>query len=274
MLEELMTNPYAWAALSLCTIISLPIGIWGMIQGNKYKEFSFAKASNSIVRGGKKLIPHLKFTYNNVEIDNLTVTKIALWNSGNEVINLADVVDGIGLAVTVPDDVEILSSEIIGVSDESNAFCIADGNGQKTELSFNYVDKSEGVVLQLCHTGFANDVSVSCKIKGGKPVKDSNPVVKGPRFISKLNPQKYIAVMGSIIAAVSTVVDVYLVASLFIPAWYAHAHTPIPMSFEGHIAFSIVFTVSSILLDHLSIKMVKQAFRLPIPLKLRQYMHE
>ena len=45
-------------------------------------------------------------------------------------------------------------------------------NSKKVNLGFEYVDKKEGVVLQIIHTGNANDLKVDCKIKGGEPMKE------------------------------------------------------------------------------------------------------
>ena len=272
MLEKLMDNPYAWAILAICTVVSLPLGLYSIVKGKKYKAFSFSHISNSIVRNGEKLIPQIKFTFNNLEIHNLTVTKVAIWSSGNEVINSADIVVGKELNVIVPDGVEILSAEIIGKSDETNQFSLVKMDPQVASLAFNYVEKNDGIVVQVIHTGFSDDISVSCKIKGGKPVKDANPNLKEPRFLARVNPIKFMAVASAVLSGIITLMNIVSVLALFIPSLFDYLNTPMILNYEQHLVLTIFVTVMTVIVNFMSGKMLKQAFRLPIPIKLRKFM--
>ena len=48
MVEELMSNPYAWLFLSLCTVASFVFAIYTWINGKKTKEISIDNCTNEI----------------------------------------------------------------------------------------------------------------------------------------------------------------------------------------------------------------------------------
>ena len=59
MVEELMSNPYAWLFLSLCTVASFVFAIYTWINGKKTKEISIDNCTNEIVKMGKSPINKL-----------------------------------------------------------------------------------------------------------------------------------------------------------------------------------------------------------------------
>ena len=59
----------------------------------KTKEISIDYSSNDIIKQGKQLIPNLKIEFDCKRIEDLTSTTYYIWNSGNEVLNNADIVE-------------------------------------------------------------------------------------------------------------------------------------------------------------------------------------
>lgn len=169
-MEELMTNPYAWLLLSLCTILSLVFAIYTWIIGRKIKEISVAYFSNDIIKQGENPIPKLEINFDGKTIKDLTATTFCIWNSGSDVINCEDVV-GKNLKVKCASEA-ILDAQIIKQSDDSNHFSVDSFTVTDINLIFDYMDGGEGVRLQVLHTGSSKDLSVSCKIKGGRLIKN------------------------------------------------------------------------------------------------------
>lgn len=172
-LENLMQNPYAWAILSLCTIVAFIFGIYTWIAGKKKKEISCFNNTFEVVKAGKSLVPKLELSYEGKEINDLTITKYAIWNSGNEVLNIADIVVE-SLQITCNNDTQILDARILVQSDETNMFKIIDKKNNCVKISFDYMDINDGIILQILHTGEAVELKVECKIKGGKKLKNLN----------------------------------------------------------------------------------------------------
>lgn len=175
-MEKLMDNPYAWLILSLCTIISFVFAIYTWIVGRKIKEISMDYFSNDIIKQGKNLIPKLDINFDGKTIEDLTATTFYIWNSGNDVINCEDVVEK-NLKIKCKSEA-VLDVQIIKQSDDSNNFSVDSFTATDINLVFDYMDGGEGVRLQVLHTGSSNDLSVACKIKGGRPIRNYTELKK------------------------------------------------------------------------------------------------
>lgn len=173
-LEELMDNPYAWLILSVCTVFSVIYAIYAGVKGKEKKEISYIVNTYEIVRAGKNMIPEFQISYRGQTIDDLTVTRFAIWNSGNRLLNSNDIVDTKPLSITSNDDGPyILDASIIKRSEESNKFTIDKKSAHCAELQFDYMDKQDGIIVQILHTGSAKDISLLGLIKGGKKLKNA-----------------------------------------------------------------------------------------------------
>ena len=118
MMNELMSNPYAWLILSFCTIFSVVCAIYTWIVGKRTKEISIDYYSNDIIQPGKQPIPKLSIEFDGQKIEDLTATTFYIWNSGNDVINNTDIV-GETLKIECKSD-KILDTQIIKQSDHIN----------------------------------------------------------------------------------------------------------------------------------------------------------
>ena len=176
-MEELMNNPYAWLVLSLCTIISFMFAIYTWIAGRKIKEISVDYFSNDIIKQGKNPIPKLDVKFDGKSIRDLTSTTFYIWNSGNDVINCEDVVEK-NLKIRCKSEA-ILDVQIIKQSDDSNNFSVDSFTATDIDLNFDYMDGGEGVRIQVLHAGSSNDLSVGCKIKGGRSIRNYSELKKG-----------------------------------------------------------------------------------------------
>jgi len=175
MLEKLMDSPIAWGILSLLAIFSTLFAIYTWIAGKKYKRFSVSCKTNEIIISGKTQIEKLNIKYDGYDIPDLSSSKFYIWNSGNTVIYPTDIVISRPLCIKNSGNLKILDAQIIRNSEEANNFSITKTGDSFVELSFDYVDHGEGVVLQILHTGLSNDLELDCKIIGGKEIFDCSP---------------------------------------------------------------------------------------------------
>ena len=173
-LEQLMDNPYAWFILSACTIFSVIYAIYTGAKGKEKKEISYIVNTHQIVQKGKNMIPEFHMSYREQAIEDLTVTRFAIWNSGNRLLNSNDIVDTKPLSITSNDNAaNILDVSIIKQSEESNKFTVDKKTPHCAELQFDYMAKLDGIIVQILHTGAIDDISLSGLIKGGKKLKNA-----------------------------------------------------------------------------------------------------
>ena len=169
-----MQNLIPWIKSSTGTII----GVVGIVlavvfyrNGKEKKEFSYSLRSRTLIRKKKAKFEKLSILYGDKTIDNLCVSNLTIWNSGNKTINASDMVASKELTITAIEDSRILDVEVIARSEETNNFSVSHSDEHTAKILFEYVDKMEGVVVQIIHTGTNDSLKIDCKIKGGRPVK-------------------------------------------------------------------------------------------------------
>lgn len=133
----------------------------------------YTKRSINIFRNFVSKIEHLKIIYFNQQIENLTITKILFWNRGYETINRLDIPQLDPLTIRVKNGLEILDAKIIYMNNPANQFSLIFSDDiSYITLEFDYVDKDEGAIVQVMHTGTSeSDVQISGTIKGAGKLK-------------------------------------------------------------------------------------------------------
>lgn len=161
----LKENPYSWAIILL---ITLSISLISILVGIKKKKLLFVIDSNVLISKKESTIDDLSIEYKGNPIDSLSVSKIALVNIGRSTITSSDVAIAAPLRITVTQDCQIFSSEILLASTESNLFVISTINPNTVQIDFDYVDKKEGVLLQIIHSGSISSLECHGIVKGGE----------------------------------------------------------------------------------------------------------
>lgn len=173
-LEQLMDNPYAWLILSMCTIFSFAYAVYMGIKSKEKKEISYIVNSHEIVQAGENVIPKFQVSYCGQPIQNLTISQFAIWNSGNKLLNSTDVVDTKPLSITSNEGgPDILDVSIIKCSEESNKFTVDKKSSHCAELRFDYMNRQDGIIVQILHTGSVENIFLTGLIKGGEKLKNT-----------------------------------------------------------------------------------------------------
>ena len=78
----------------LISFMSLVIGFLGLAfayyffkKSQRVRKSYYHKKSFNLIDESLSELPNLEFSYKSKNVNNLTVTKIAIWNSGNETID-------------------------------------------------------------------------------------------------------------------------------------------------------------------------------------------
>lgn len=211
-LEQLMNNVYVWSILAVCTIFSVFYAIYTRVTSKEKKEISYMVNTYEIVRSGENMIPEFQISYSGQPICNLTVSRFAIWNSGNRLLDFNDIVDTKPLSIISDDGADILNASIIKYSEEANKFTVEKISAHCAELKFDYMDKHDGIVLQILHTGSIKNISLSVLIKGGKKLKNAEKhvmVIKNKKmykaiYIALLSFEMVILLITSITLIVET----------------------------------------------------------------------
>ena len=166
-----MNNPIAWLILSIVTVLAFIYAIYTQITNKERKELTYAQKTDTLIYNQEKSFEKISVFYEDKPIENLYVSRIAIWNSGNRVLKESDFVKDNLLEISLEDSCNILESNIIMNTEKTNAFKLSRTNNRKIIVNFDYAEKNDGIVIQMIHTGEKNDINLSCKIIGGQPIK-------------------------------------------------------------------------------------------------------
>lgn len=166
-------------------IVGLSIGIAGILIGViasyyfyrksvRIKEPCWAIRTNNLIQGYSAQLDNLRVLYQDVNIENLTISKILFWNDGIETIDRGDIETANHLRIFSLDGVELLDAKVLTTNNQSCQFTV-NLSSDKTNalLNFDYLDKKQGAVIQIVHTGTSSkDLNVAGDIKGANSIKN------------------------------------------------------------------------------------------------------
>jgi hypothetical protein len=167
----------------ILSILGLLIGILGIVlafvfykKSLRIRNSYYQKKSFNLISTSLSQLPHLEVKYKNNSVSDLTVTKIAIWNSGNETIDRKELVELDPLRIVPEEGVVIYDCEVIDVIEETNNFKVISENNY-FKLEFDYFDPKQGCSLKIFHSGKgSSDVSVRGKFKGQGEISENDNV--------------------------------------------------------------------------------------------------
>jgi len=139
--------------------------------------------SANVISDSIKSLGEIEVLFKGDKIDNLTVTKVAFWNSGNDTINDTDLAPTDKLRIELCEGFIVLDSEVLFQSEMTNNVqthltptCI--------EIKFDYMDGNQGGIIKFIHTGKkSSDVLLKGTFKGCEKIKKVNSNFNTVRII-------------------------------------------------------------------------------------------
>lgn len=158
----------------ITTILAIGIAYVFYKKGNLKKEISYIASSYNIIKHGvgshikgKNSLNKIEILFNNENIPDLSITKIAFWNSGNIAIDENDIVKVSPYFIRGNEQCLILAADITTETDVTNQFRL-ELKDNCVSVKFDYMNSKDGIVIQLVHTGDRDMLKYEGKIKGGK----------------------------------------------------------------------------------------------------------
>jgi len=152
------------------SIISIVVTIVLFIISLEKKKPYYYKQSIEIISKGF-IEEHKEFVinYREFEIQQLTNTKIALWNGGRGLISNSDIASSQLLAISAKENITVYGAKIIYQTEESCKFeSIYDY--KRVDIEFEYMGKNDGCVLSILHSGkSSDDLEITGTVKGTGP---------------------------------------------------------------------------------------------------------
>jgi hypothetical protein len=157
-------------------LIGIILAIYFFVKSKKLKKKNYQLKSFNLIHESVSDLPDLEVKYKGNEVNNLTITKIAIWNSGNQTINSQDLVDLDPLRIYGSEGIEVFDIEIIDVVESSNDYQLIRENDY-WKLVFDYVDPEQGCGIVIYHSGKeSSDILISGKLKGQGTIEQNDNV--------------------------------------------------------------------------------------------------
>ncbi len=168
--DSLTTDPISNL---LFFVIGVIITILLFFIGSRERKPTYAIKSFNIVESFSNIVKSMKMLYEDEQIENLTVTKIAILNRGRKSIRREDVSTSEPIQIHISEGYKILDAKFISIIEKANQFNIRLTKDRSHFIvDFEYMDKDQGVVIQMFHTGLSDeDIEISGKFKEAKPFK-------------------------------------------------------------------------------------------------------
>lgn len=167
---------------TILSIAGLIFGIIGIIlaivfyfKGKKSKKpYYLMKSFNIISDNFGNRIEDIEILFKGQKIKDLTVTKIVIWNSGNETINKSDIPETTKFGIGAKEEIKIYDIEIIENTDTANNITLIN-HEQKYLIDFDFIDPNQGIIIKVTHSGKSSeDIIVDGRVKGGFELEQKN----------------------------------------------------------------------------------------------------
>lgn len=160
----------------LSTIVGIGVSYYFYKQSLREKEPCWNVRSNNLIKDYTSQINQVKVLYNDQLVDNLTVSRIIFWNRGSLTIDSQDIQTKNRLRIITVNGALLLDVSVSSQNNLSNQVSVDFSEIDNCAyINFDYLDKDNGVNIQVIHTGISNDdILLSGDIKGAKLTKVQN----------------------------------------------------------------------------------------------------
>lgn len=154
---------------ALFTTIIIPIIIH--LKSKRTKQPIYRIKTNCLVKEGIGKIEFVDIFYCKNKIDNFSVSKIMIWNEGNEIINKTDIAEKDKFRIEIDKEYKILGYKLIFQKKLGNDFNLIKVGDNILEITFDYFDYEDGFIAEIYHTAPTGDsLNVKGDLKGAKSI--------------------------------------------------------------------------------------------------------
>lgn len=162
LMKWLNENQWLNLIFLLLAVLGIIVSFYLYFKGKRRKNPIYLIKTFNLIRNRVSKLKQVKIVYDERTIKNLSITKVSIWNKGNEVINNTDIAPKEPIRVVV--DNGKLDAIVRQVKNESNNFSIHISQDKKSVIiDFDYFYTNEGISFEVYHTGTSGK---NIKLKG------------------------------------------------------------------------------------------------------------
>jgi hypothetical protein len=207
-LNYVSQNPWLNIVSATFGLIGIILAIVIYIKSKKSKKPIYCIRNINLIKENIGKIKSVDILYYGGKIDNLSISKIVIWNAGKETINNTDIAKNDKFRIEIEKEFKILGSELIFQKNIANDFKLTKIDDNVLEIDFDYFDYEEGIIVEIYHTATTkNSLNVKGTFKGVK------------KIISNDSGKEFLALYGKVSNIINSMVYYMLkkrIAGLFL----------------------------------------------------------
>lgn len=194
LLELINKNPWLNILFIVLAVLGIFFTIFFYIKSIRSRKPIYCIRTINLVKEKTIRVDSISILFEDNKIDNLSISKIAIWNEGRETINYSDIAKNDLFRIESITHTSILDCQIIFEKNSANGFKVIKSENNRINIEFDYFDKYEGIVIQVYHTGtMSSDLLLKGSFKGTKSIiRNDNTLRLFPRFIYEMFKYEYI----------------------------------------------------------------------------------
>lgn len=220
-----MITPYDFVAQHSESIfgvfgaIGTIFAIFSWIRYRKFKRVAYLLRTSKIIEK-KNEIPQLRVIYGNEIVENLSLSRIAVFNDGNDVIDSSDMSRNDPLRIVIPKNFRILDARLFYVTSEANSFSLQISREENAvRINFDYLNRGDGCVVEIFYDSTVSDnITMRGSFKGIRKIDEKGRTSKEFRnyliFIVLLIC--YCVWIGQELSSLSLTIGMYFVLSILL----------------------------------------------------------
>ena len=138
-------------------------------KSKKVKQPAYVVTTRNLIGKASTKLSDIQVTFKTKPVEVVSVSKVAIWNDGTDTIRGTDIASADPLRIVIGDGA-LLDLAIV-LSSAPSQFKVGARADGTLEVGFDYLDKEQGGVVQLVHTGLSSDkILLVGSVKGGSPI--------------------------------------------------------------------------------------------------------
>jgi hypothetical protein len=211
----------------LVSVVSLGVGFASIVlalilyRASKPRRLlAYATRTFRIISGKAKRVKGLKVLYNEKAVPSLSLTRLGIWNAGNEALRRTDIPSVSPPVIHARKGVSILEAQILETTSSANRIELThfDGEVSGYAIGFEFLDPGDGALFNIVHDGIeVQDVAITGGIIGGRIRRaatdpETLTTSPGPHAVTTMQSGRSSARSSALVALiVFTVVGIFIV---------------------------------------------------------------
>lgn len=169
---KILGNTYIMGFL---TVFGTILAVYGILAAWRFRRISYRRHDN-VWRNLEKHFDELQIVTKE-DVSDIYIARFAIWNSGTKYINDFDMAPKGPIRIMAQSNTKVLDARVITITDEYNNIQCVKENDKNVLVSFDFLNRGDGAIVEVAYSGEAKDIFLSGRIKGGK-IKSSNSVIE------------------------------------------------------------------------------------------------